>query len=299
MPERAPSSVPAGISVVMSAYNEEEFIRAGLDSVAGWADEIVVVNGSSHDRTEAIAREYTDHVVTTTNKLMLNVNKNLAIDAATREWVLVLDPDERVTPELAAELRTIARSEGDPYAGYRMPRRNHELGRWIRHMGSYPDLQLRFFRNGAARFPCRHIHEMVEVQGAVGRLTGDLDHWPRQNLSQFVHKRNLYSEHRATYLYESGTPFRTTSLLFRPIKAFAKQYVAKGGWREGIPGLIIGVSGAYSTFLQDAKLWQKWQENRTVDHSGELDSYLPSQPSRSAAESGTRQASDEPATTNA
>lgn len=252
-----------GISVVMSAYNEEFAIRGALESIVAWADEIVVVNCESSDQTEAIARGFTDRVITASNKLMLNVNKNIAIDAARRDWVLVLDPDERVTPELAEELRAVASAESRA-SGYWMPRRNHELGRWIRHMGAYPDLQLRFFSNGAARFPCRHIHEMVDVHGEIGYLKGALDHWPRQILFDYVHKRNLYSEHRSTYLYENGIPFRVRNLLIRPINAFVKQYVVRGGWREGIPGLVISVSGAYGTFLQDAKLWQKWQQSEKV-----------------------------------
>lgn len=249
-----------GISVVMSAYNEAAVIRDCLESVTAWAAEIVVVDCSSRDRTAAIAAEYTDRVITTTNKLMFNVNKNLAIDAATREWVLLLDPDERVTPELAGELQRISAQEDSPFAGYWMPRRNFELGRWIDAMG--PDRQLRFFRNGAARFPCRHMHEMVQVDGAVGELSAPLLHFPRQELFAYVHKRNVNSEHRAVYLFEQGVPFRLRNLLFRPLLAFARQYLLKGGWREGVPGLIIAVSGAYATFLQDAKLWQKWEHRR-------------------------------------
>ena len=253
----------SGISVVMSAYNEAAVIRDCLESVKDWAAEIVVVNGASEDRTQAIAREYTDQVLTTTNKLMLNVNKNLAIDAATCAWVLLLDPDERVSPELAEELRSIAAGRVRGLAGYWMPRRNFELGRWIRAMGQYPSYQLRFFRNGQARFPCRHIHEMVKLSGEAGYLRGDLIHTPPQGLAEYVHKRNLYSEHRAVFLYERGVRFRAWNLLLRPLYSFIKYYLLKGGWREGVPGLIIAVSGAYGTFLQDAKLWQKWQAGRS------------------------------------
>lgn len=255
-----PWSGERGISVVMSAYNEAAVIRDCLESVKGWADEIVVVDCSSRDRTAEIARAYTDLVITTTNKLMFNINKNIAIDAATREWVLLLDPDERVTPELARELQRISQQGDSPFAGYWMPRRNFELGRWIDAMG--PDRQLRFFRNGAARFPCRHMHEMVQVDGAVDVLKAPLLHFPKQELFAYVHKRNVNSEHRADYLFEQGVRFRRRNLIVRPLVAFARQYLLKGGWREGVPGLIIAVSGAYATFLQDAKLWQRWEHQR-------------------------------------
>lgn len=256
-----------GISVVMASFNEEEVIGDCLESVKGLADEIVVVDGSSTDQTAEIARRYTDKVFTTTNKLMLNVNKNLAIDAASCEWVLVLDPDERVSPELAAELREVVSGRNGGYDGYWMPRKNFELGRWIRAMGHYPGEQLRLFRHGTARFPCTHIHEMVDVHGSIGWLRGDLLHMPRQTLAEYVHKRNLYSEHRATFLREQQVRFRLRNLIVRPLWSFVKAYLVKGGWREGIPGLIIAVSGAYGTFLQDAKLWQKWQQEDVPKHA--------------------------------
>lgn len=255
----------ASISVAISAHDEEDVIRGALESVARFATEIVVVDSGSSDRTASIAAEY-GRVIHETNKLMLNVNKNVAIDATTCEWVLVLDPDERVSPELAAELTAVA-AGGTDHAGYWMPRRTIELGRWIQRMGLYPDHQLRFFRRGAARFPCRHIHEMVSLEGGAGYLTGDLLHLPDQDLRDYVHKRNLYSEHRAAFLFEQGFPFRLHRLLGRPVWAFAKQYLLRGGWREGVPGLIIAVSGAYGTFLQDAKLWQRWQREVAKGHT--------------------------------
>jgi glycosyltransferase involved in cell wall biosynthesis len=248
-----------GISVAIAAYNERGFIRRCLDSVSGWADEIVVVDGSSTDGTAEIARDYTPNVLVTTNKLMLNVNKNIAIDAATCEWVLVLDPDESVSPPLAQELRAIADGDG-AHEGYWIPRRTIELGGWVRRMGLYPDEQLRLFRNGSARFRCAHIHETVDLRGSAGRVAGELLHEPRQSLFEYVHKRNLYSEHRARHLFSEGAPFRLSRLLARPLWAFAKAYFLKGGWREGVRGLVMCASGAYGTFLQDAKLWQLHQD---------------------------------------
>jgi len=245
-----------GVSVVMSAYNEEDAIRACLESVRGLADEVVVVDSGSTDSTATIAQELGATVIPATNKLMLNINKNVAIEHARHDWVLLLDPDERVSSELAAELRTIA--EGDVrFDGMWLSRRDRELGRWL---SGTP--QLRFFRNGRAQFPCLHIHEMVELHGTAGYAHGTLFHEPRQSLFEYVHKRNLYSEHRARALYEEGAPFHLRRLILRPPYAFAKSYLARGGWRQGVAGLVIATSAAYGTFLQDAKLWQLEEQER-------------------------------------
>jgi glycosyltransferase involved in cell wall biosynthesis len=251
----------------MASHDEEEFIRECLESVSEWATEIVVVDGASRDATPEIAQAYADKVVRTTNQLMFNVNKNIAIDAAGCEWTLVLDPDERVSPELARELQRVANGAGSGFDGYWMARRNFELGVWITTMGAWPDRQLRFFRTGRARFPCEHMHEMVRVEGAVGQLESPLIHVPRQSLFEYVHKRNLNSEHRARYLYEHGVPFRARNLVLRPLATFVKDYVLRRGFRQGVPGFVIAVTGAFRAFLQDAKLWQKWSERESLEHT--------------------------------
>jgi glycosyltransferase involved in cell wall biosynthesis len=240
-----------GITVALAAHNDEEFVVDCLESVRAFAAEIVVADGASSDRTRGVVELYGGHVIPTDNKLMLNVNKNLAIDAARHEWVLLLDPDERVSTELTAELQRVA-AGGEWHAGYWIRRRDFELGRWL----TKPSLQLRFFRNGSGRFPCTHIHEMVQVTGSVGVLEGVLLHEPRQSLFEYVHKRNLYSEHRARHLHATGHRFRLHRLLLRPLAAFLGSYARHRGWRDGVPGLIIAWSAAYGTFLQDAKLWQ-------------------------------------------
>jgi (heptosyl)LPS beta-1,4-glucosyltransferase len=255
----------------MTAFNEEAVIAECLESVKTWASEIIVVDGSSHDRTVEIARAYTPNVLSTTNKLMLNLNKNRAIDAATCEWVLLLDPDERVSAELASEVSAIAESGERLHSGYWIPRRNLELGRWLQAN----DWQLRLFRNGEGRFPCRHIHEFVALSGSVGRLQGILLHTPRQSLFEYAHKRNLYSEHWATFAYEQGAPFRLHKLLLRPLYDFLEHYFLRGRWRDGTVGLVIGISEAHGTFLQHAKLWQKWQARATASDSESAESHDP------------------------
>jgi glycosyltransferase involved in cell wall biosynthesis len=273
-PVAARSPLAAGLSVVMTAHNEADVIVDCLKSVQSVATEIVVVDGASDDGTADVAEQLGARVIRTTNKLMLNVNKNMAIDAATSEWVLLLDPDERVSDELAVELLEVVQSAGETCDGYWIPRRNHELGRWIKRMGFYPGYQLRLFRNGKARFPCEHIHEMVTVDGTVGKLTTDLLHFPPQTLFAYLHKRNLYSEHRAAFLYEQKAPFRLSRMLTEPLWHFVKAYFLRGGWREGIPGLVMGVTNGYGNFLQHAKLWERWRVGPGAKHTDDLDEVL-------------------------
>lgn len=246
----------SSISVAIAAHNEGHLLKGALSSVQALADEVIVVDSASTDDTPEVAGRFGARVITADNKLMLNINKNLAIDAAACEWVLVLDPDERISPELAEELLVLAH-DSQAADGWWLPRRNYLFGRWIRSMGMYPDRQLRFFRRGSARFACQDIHEMVSLSGRAAHARADMIHEPPQDLWHYVQKRNLYSEHRAQFLADRAIPFRRWRLAVRPVIAFLRIYVVRGGWREGVAGYVIAVSGAYGTFLQDAKLWQK------------------------------------------
>jgi glycosyltransferase involved in cell wall biosynthesis len=250
-----PTGAP-GISIAISAHDEEIVLRGCLESVKGWAREIIVVDSGSRDRTAAIAREYTDRVLTASNRLIANVNRNQAIEAATSAWVLLLDPDERVSPELAEELLAVAERGVDDPDGYWIPYRTYEFGRWIRTMGFYPAHQLRFFRRGKGRFPCQHLHEKLEVRGSTAYLSHHVIHRPPFGMAKAVHKQNLYSEHHVRVLHEGGKQFRLYRLLLGPLRAFLSRYLWRGGWREGIAGWIISVRAAYSSFLINAKLWE-------------------------------------------
>jgi glycosyltransferase involved in cell wall biosynthesis len=245
-----------GISVVMTAFNEHAVIEQCLESVAGWADEIVVADGSTDPRTGEIARRYTDRVLQVENDLMLNVNKNAAIDAASHEWVLVVDPDERVSPQLAEELVECARA-GSPHDGYRIPRRNVFLGVQIRPFDSkHGGYMLRFLRNGRGRFPCRTIHEALEVRGTTGQARGELIHRSPHGLAKLVWKQNLFSEHHALAAHRRGERFRLHRLLLGPPCAFVRRFVSQSAWRLGTVGFMLSIQVAYSAFLIQAKLWE-------------------------------------------
>src|SRR5688500_15862523 len=161
------------LSVVIVTLNEEERLRACLESVA-WADEIVVVDSESQDKTVQIAREVTDHVLVRPWPGYA-AQKNFAVAQASGDWILALDADETVSAALRADIGRVMRA-GGPAAGYSVPRRNIFWGRWVRHGGLYPDWQLRLFRNGRVTFGVRAVHEPVTVSGVVERLHGRLEH---------------------------------------------------------------------------------------------------------------------------
>jgi glycosyltransferase involved in cell wall biosynthesis len=164
---------PPGLSVVVVTRDEEERIRTCLESVA-WADELIVIDAESQDKTAAIARELTDHVVVRPWPGYA-AQKNYGLEMARGAWILSLDADETVSPALREEIQAIVERDG-PRDGYEVPRRNIFWGRWVRHGGLYPDWQLRLFRRGRGRFGERAVHESARVDGAVGRLTGHLEH---------------------------------------------------------------------------------------------------------------------------
>ena len=241
------------LSVILICLNEEEKIRACLESVA-WADEIVVCDSGSTDETLAICRQYTDRIFTDPWR-GFGAHKNLALERATHRWVLSLDADERVTPPLAGRLRGIL-ARADAADGYYIPRQNFFLGHWIRHGGWYPDYVLRLFRRGRGRFRERAVHEAVEVDGRTAHLAEPLEHYTYDSVSAFVQRMDRYSGLAAEELRRAGARFRPWDLLVRPLHAAARMYLLKGGFRDGMPGLVLaGLYGAY-TFAKYVKLWE-------------------------------------------
>ena len=178
------------LSVTVIAWNEEERLRACLESVS-WADEIVVADAESSDKTVQLAREFTDRVWVRPWPGFA-IQKNFALDQATGDWILSMDADERVSRELALRVKAIVAADG-PADGYRVPRRNMFWGAWVRHGGLYPDYQLRLFRRGAGRFVEDAVHESVHVTGRIDTLSEALLHHSYRDLEDFVRRSNRYS----------------------------------------------------------------------------------------------------------
>ena len=241
------------LSVVVITLNEEDRIRECLASVA-WADEIVVVDAGSEDKTVALAREFTDHVVIHPWEGFA-AQKNFGIERARGEWVLSLDADEQVEPALREEIAAVLANPG-PHAGYRLARRNIVWGRWIRHGRLYPDWQLRLFRRGRGRFVVRAVHESVAVDGPVGHLATPLRHDSYKDVSDFLRRADRYSTLAAEEWARGDRPFRAWQLVTAPLGRFLSMYVLHGGFRDGARGFLLAVLYAYYVFVRSAKIWE-------------------------------------------
>jgi glycosyltransferase involved in cell wall biosynthesis len=247
------------LSVVIVTLNEEERIRACLDSVA-WADEIVVVDSESQDKTVQMAREVTDHVLVRPWPGYA-AQKSFAVAQARGEWILSLDADETVSPALRADIERVLRDDG-PAAGYSVPRRNIFWGAWVRHGGLYPDWQLRLFRRGHGTFGPRAVHESVEVDGPVERLAGHLEHRSYRDVEDFVTRANRYSSLAAEEWIASGRRARMSDVLTRPLGRFLSMYVARGGFLDGWRGLLLAALYAYYVAMRSAKAIEKTRAGR-------------------------------------
>ena len=243
------------LSVTVITRDEEAQIGDCLDSVR-WADEIVVIDTGSADQTLEICRKYTPHVYTRPWEGYAAA-KNAALDRATGDWILSLDADERVSAALRAEITALCLQPPASLAdGYAVPRRNYLWGRWLRYGGLYPDYQIRLFKRGRGCFTARRVHESVQIDGRVGRLTHHLDHYSYQRLGDVILRLDRYTDLAALDRRDHGRSFRATALGMRPIGRFLRNYVLKQGFRDGIPGLIMAGSYAYGVFAREAKLWE-------------------------------------------
>jgi glycosyltransferase involved in cell wall biosynthesis len=242
------------LSVVIVTRNEEARLRPGLESVA-WADEIVVVDAGSEDKTTAIAREFTDRVVVRPWPGYA-AQKNAGLDLATGDWALSLDADEVVSPELRAEIAGILASDG-PADGYAVPRRNIFWGRWVRHGGLYPDWQVRLFRRGRGRFVERAVHESVRVEGRVTRLAGHLEHRSYADVSDFLARADRYSTLAAEEAVARGRRAGVADLVLRPLGRFLGMYVVGRGFLDGWRGFLLSALYAYYVLIRSAKIWEK------------------------------------------
>src|SRR5688500_14580987 len=233
-------AVPVTATVI--TFNEAANIQAALESLS-WADEIIVVDSESTDDTAAIARRFTKHVIVRPWPGYI-AQKNFAAEQARHAWIFSLDADERVTPELAGEICSRL-SKGPQAAVYRVPRVTFHLGRWMRSTDWYPDYQLRLYDRRRARWSGQYVHESVKAEGPVADLRNDLQHYAYRDLSHHLQSMDRYTTLAARQMYENGRRAGWFDVLIHPRLAFFRNYILRGGFRDGMPGLIVSVMNSY------------------------------------------------------
>jgi len=255
------------LSVVVSVFNGEKVLDECLKSVS-WAQEIIIVDNSSTDKTLEIAKKYTDKIFTKPNNLMLNVNKNFGFSKATEEWILCLDSDEIIAPELAEEIKSKILSPKSTINGYWIPRKNIIFGKWIEHTGWYPDHQLRLFRRGKGSFPEEHVHEMIKIGGNVNYLKNNIIHNSYKNISQFLNKlTNIYGPNEAEQMIKKGYIFDWRDAIRFPMKEFLSRFFARKGYKDGFHGLMLSLLMAFYHLIVFSYIWEKHKFNQFNDRA--------------------------------
>jgi glycosyltransferase involved in cell wall biosynthesis len=244
----------ATLSVCVIAGNEEDRIGDCLASVA-WADEIIVVDSRSTDRTAEIARAGGARVIVRDWPGYV-AQKNFALEQAACDWVLCLDADERVSPRLAESIRGVLAAGNAGMAGHRMARRTFYLGRWILHGGWYPDWKVRLVRRGRARWGGIDPHDRLQAEGSVGTLAGDIEHHTYRDVADHLRTIDRFTTVAARELSARGRGWALPGMLLHPPAKFAKMYLLKAGFLDGVPGFVVAVLGGYYVFLKYAKLWE-------------------------------------------
>lgn len=239
------------ITATVISLNEERRIGDALASLA-WADEIVVVDSGSTDRTVEIASGFTDRVLHNTWPGYA-AQKNHAAAAATNDWVFSLDADEVVTDRLASSIRAL-RERGPDAAGYRMARRAWYIDRWIDHSGWYPDWQIRLYDRRQGRFAGGYVHESVSLPTPAGTLEGDIEHYTVDSLSDHHRRIDGYTTLAAADRAGRGKHFSAVRAVVQPPLTFLHTYLLKQGFRDGTAGLAISGFAAYYVFLREMKL---------------------------------------------
>jgi glycosyltransferase involved in cell wall biosynthesis len=239
------------LSVIIITKNESAHIADCLDSVA-FADEVVVVDSGSADDTCGIARSKGARVVVTEDWPGFGPQKNRALDLATSDWILSIDADERVTPELAQSIqRELAQPRAD---GYLIARLSSFCGRWIRHSGWWPDHVLRLFRRGSGRFTDAAVHESVKCSGSVAVLDGHFLHYPYPDLETLMTKINRYSSDAAAMMHARGKTAGVASAVGHGFWTFVRIYVIRKGFLDGREGFVLAAAGAAGSFFRYSKL---------------------------------------------
>jgi glycosyltransferase involved in cell wall biosynthesis len=247
------------ISAVVHTRNEAHNIEACLDTL-GFADEVVVVDNESTDTTAALAKKAGARVRHFKGHFGYPEPARVyGLSQLRGEWVFILDADERATEELGRELSQLAGSP-QTHSGYLVPIKNFHFGKWLRHGGLYPDLHLRFFKRTLGGYPEVGIHRGVQVKGTVGRVAGDILHYSYRNLEHYFEKFNRYTTAEAERIVSQGRKPTGYDLLLKPLHRFFKNYITRGGFRDGLPGFLYHAFSTAYIFASELKAWDHYRQ---------------------------------------
>jgi glycosyltransferase involved in cell wall biosynthesis len=247
------------LSVVLITFNEEDRLAEALISCKDIADEIIVVDCFSTDKTCDIAAQYGAKIVK--HKFIdFGSQKNVALDQAKNDWVLNLDADERVSDLLKGEIRKFKKMEDTSADGFYLNRKTYYLNRWIKHSGWYPDRKLRLFKKSKSRWKGR-IHEALILDGESSRMKGDILHYTYRNISDHINRLNKYSEIQAEDIVDKGKKLLYLRFLLLPPVTFIRFYIWKLGFLDGLPGFVIALVSSWATAMK----YMKAIENRRTE----------------------------------
>lgn len=246
------------LSVVITSHNNQDLITDCLKSVR-FADEIIIIDNQSTDDTAKIAKKHGAKVIKHKNEpTNLNKSKNFGFTKAKHQWILSLDSDERVEPDLKQQILKAVRQKNNSVIGYYIPRKNIIFGKWIQHGLWYPDHQLRLFQKSKGKFPASHNHELLQVTGQTQYLTGHILHLNYTSVSQYIQKIDRqYSDNEVEVFLKKGNHIHWYDALRFPLQDFLTNYFAREAYKDGLHGLVLSILQAFYMFVVFCKIWEK------------------------------------------
>lgn len=252
------------ISAALATYNEENNIVDCITSLKRFAGEIVVVDGRSQDRTAELAKKSGARVISVVNQPMFHINKNLAIDSCRGDWIFLIDADERVNSELAAEIKEVT-SKNPKENGFWVNRRNWFLGGFLTKGGAYPDNVIRLFRRSKGKLPEVSVHEQVAIDGEVGHLQNDILHFADPDFARYLVRANRYTDETAKQLQaqDPGRGLVTVIyyLIIKPLTTFLRIFIKHRGYLDGFRGFVWALFSAAHHFFAYVKYWTANQKS--------------------------------------
>lgn len=248
------------LSLCMATFNEEKFIHYPLDSAIDLVDEVVIVDGESTDKTVEKARSYGRKVriIKAKNLKMFHKNKQRALDATRGDWILQLDADEELSDDLKTEIQAILQDPSESVA-YWIPRKNYFLGRFLMKGGQFPDYTIRLYKNGVARFPCKSVHENVEIKGKIGHLKNPMLHYADPSFARYLKRWHRYNDLDAAELRKKFQIILGIDYcIAKPLKTFLSMYFRHKGFMDGWQGFVF----AFFSSIRFIPIYIKWKKTK-------------------------------------